>query len=56
MTRYFGGITRRWRTNSCAYAECVALAVSEIGIIDKRTVSDCYSNVSYAQYQEYSNF
>ena len=56
VTRYFGGIKLGAGGLIRAYACSVALAVNEIGIIDIKEQAGIAIQMSYAQYQEYSNF
>ena len=56
VTRYFGGIKLGAGGLIRAYAGSVALAVKEIGIIEIKEQADIAIQMSYAQYQEYSNF
>ena len=56
VTRYFGGIKLGARGLIRAYAGSVALAVKEIGIIEIKEQAGIAIQMSYAQYQEYSNF
>ena len=56
VTRYFGGIKLGAGGLIRAYAGNVALAVKEIGIIEIKEQAGIAIQMSYAQYQEYSNF
>ena len=56
VTRYFGGIKLGAGGLIRAYAGSVALAVKEIGIIEIKEQAGIAIQLSYAQYQEYSNF
>ena len=56
VTRYFGGIKLGAGGLIRAYAGSVALAVKEIGIIEIKEQAGITIQMSYAQYQEYSNF
>ncbi len=56
VTRYFGGIKLGAGGLIRAYAGSVALAVKEIGIIEIKEQAGIAIQISYAQYQEYSNF
>lgn len=56
VTRYFGGIKLGSGGLIRAYAGSVALAVKEIGIIEIKEQAGIAIQMSYAQYQEYSNF
>ena len=56
VTRYFGGIKLGAGGLIRAYAGSVALAVKEIGIIETKEQAGIAIQMSYAQYQEYSNF
>ena len=56
VTRYFGGIKLGAGGLIRAYAGSVALAVKEIGIIEIKEQVGIAIQLSYAQYQEYSNF
>ena len=56
VTRYFGGIKLGVGGLIRAYAGSVALAVKEIGIIEIKEQAGITIQMSYAQYQEYSNF
>jgi len=56
VTRYFGGIKLGAGALIRAYAGSVALAVKEIGIIEIKEQAGIAIQMSYAQYQEYSNF
>ena len=56
VTRYFGGIKLGTGGLIRAYAGSVALAVKEIGIIEIKEQAGIAIQMSYAQYQEYSNF
>ena len=56
VTRYFGGIKLGAGGLIRAYAGNVALAVKEIGIIEIKEQVGIAIQMSYAQYQEYSNF
>lgn len=56
VTRYFGGIKLGAGGLIRAYAGSVALAVKEIGIIEIKEQAGIAIQMSYAQYQEYSNF
>ena len=56
VTRYFGGIKLGAGGLIRAYASSVALAVKEIGIIETKEQAGIAIQLSYAQYQEYSNF
>ena len=56
VTRYFGGIKLGAGGLIRAYAGSVALAVKEIGIIEIEEQAGIAIQMSYAQYQEYSNF
>ena len=56
VTRYFGGIKLGAGGLIRAYAGSVALAVKEIGIIEIKEQVGIAIQMSYAQYQEYSNF
>ena len=56
VTRYFGGIKLGAGGLIRAYAGSVALAVKEIGIIEIKEQASIAIQMSYAQYQEYSNF
>ena len=56
VTRYFGGIKLGAGGLIRAYASSVALAVKEIGIIEIKEQAGIAIQMSYAQYQEYSNF
>ena len=56
VTRYFGGIKLGAGGLIRAYASSVALAVKEIGIIEIKEQAGIAIQLSYAQYQEYSNF
>ncbi len=56
MTRYFGGIKLGAGGLIRAYAGSVALAIKEIGIIEIKEQAGIAIQMSYAQYQEYSNF
>ena len=56
VTRYFGGIKLGAGGLIRAYAGSVALAVKEIGIIEIKEQAGIAIQMSYGQYQEYSNF
>lgn len=56
VTRYFGGIKLGAGGLIRTYAGSVALAVKEIGIIEIKEQAGIAIQMSYAQYQEYSNF
>mgnify|MGYP001097191657 FL=1 len=56
VTRYFGGIKLGAGGLIRAYAGSVALAVKELGIIEIKEQAGIAIQMSYAQYQEYSNF
>ena len=56
VTRYFGGIKLGAGGLIRVYAGSVALAVKEIGIIEIKEQAGIAIQMSYAQYQEYSNF
>ena len=56
VTRYFGGIKLGAGGLIRAYAGSVASAVKEIGIIEIKEQAGIAIQMSYAQYQEYSNF
>ena len=56
VTRYFGGIKLGAGGLIRAYAGSVALAIKEIGIIEIKEQVGIAIQMSYAQYQEYSNF
>ena len=56
VTRYFGGIKLGAGGLIRAYAGSVALAVKEIGIIEIKEQAGIDIQMSYTQYQEYSNF
>ena len=56
VTRYFGGIKLGAGGLIRAYAGSVALAVKEIGIIEIKEQAGITIQMSYTQYQEYSNF
>ena len=56
VTRYFGGIKLGAGGLIRAYSGSVALAVKEIGIIEIKEQAGIAIQMSYAQYQEYSNF
>ena len=56
VTRYFGGIKLGAGGLIRAYAGSVALAVKDIGIIAIKEQAGIAMQMSYAQYQEYSNF
>ena len=56
VTRYFGGIKLGAGGLIRAYAGSIALAVKEIGIIEIKEQAGIAIQMSYAQYQEYSNF
>ena len=56
VTRYFGGIKLGAGGLIRAYAGSVALTVKEIGIIEIKEQAGIAIQMSYAQYQEYSNF
>ena len=56
VTRYFGGIKLGAGGLIRAYAGSVALAIKEIGIIEIKEQAGIAIQMSYAQYQEYSNF
>ena len=56
VTRYFGGMKLGAGGLIRAYAGSVALAVKEIGIIEIKEQAGIAIQMSYAQYQEYSNF
>ena len=56
VTRYFGGIKLGAGGLIRAYAGSVALAVKEISIIEIKEQAGIAIQMSYAQYQEYSNF
>ena len=56
VTRYFGGIKLGAGGLIRAYAGSVALAVKEIGIIEIKEQAGIALQMSYSQYQEYSNF
>ena len=56
VTRYFGGIKLGAGGLIRAYAGSVALAVKEIGIIEIKEQAGIAIQMSYTQYQEYSNF
>ena len=56
VTRYFGGIKLGAGGLIRAYAGSVALAVKEISIIEIKEQAGIAIQISYAQYQEYSNF
>ena len=56
VTRYFGGIKLGAGGLIRAYAGNVALAVKEIGIIEVKEQAGIAIQMSYPQYQEYSNF
>ena len=56
VTRYFGGIKLGAGGLIRAYAGSVALAVKEIGTIEIKEQAGIAIQMSYAQYQEYSNF
>ena len=56
VTRYFGGIKLGAGGLIRAYAGSVALAVKEIGIIEIKEQAVIAIQMSYTQYQEYSNF
>ncbi|MFS8971662.1 YigZ family protein [Streptococcus mitis] len=56
VTRYFGGVKLGAGGLIRAYAGSVALAVKEIGIIEIKEQAGIAIQMSYAQYQEYSNF
>ena len=56
VTRYFGGIKLGAGGLIRAYAGSVALAVKEIGIIEIKEQAGIVIQMSYTQYQEYSNF
>ena len=56
VTRYFGGIKLGAGGLIRVYAGSVALAVKEIGIIEIKEQAGIAIQMSYTQYQEYSNF
>ena len=56
VTRYFGGIKLGAGGLIRAYAGSVASAVKEIGIIEIKEQAGIAIQMSYSQYQEYSNF
>ena len=56
VTRYFSGIKLGAGGLIRAYAGSVALAVKEIGIIEIKEQAGIAIQMSYTQYQEYSNF
>ena len=56
VTRYFGGIKLGAGGLIRAYAGSVALAVKEIGITEIKEQAGIAIQMSYTQYQEYSNF
>ena len=56
VTRYFGGIKLGAGGLIRAYAGSVALAVKKIGIIEIKEQAGIAIQMSYSQYQEYSNF
>ena len=56
VTRYFGGIKLGAGGLIRAYAGSVALAVKEIGIMEIKEQAGIAIQMSYTQYQEYSNF
>ena len=56
VTRYFGGIKLGAGGLIRAYAGSVALAVKEISVIEIKEQAGIAIQMSYAQYQEYSNF
>ena len=56
VTRYFGGIKLGAGGLIRAYAGSVALAVKKISIIEIKEQAGIAIQMSYAQYQEYSNF
>ena len=56
VTRYFGGTKLGAGGLIRAYAGSVALAVKEIGIIEITEQAGIAIQMSYTQYQEYSNF
>ena len=56
VTRYFGGIKLGAGGLIRAYAGSVTLAVKEIGIIEIKEQAGIAIQISYTQYQEYSNF
>ena len=56
VTRYFGGIKLGAGGLIRAYAGSVTSAVKEIGIIEIKEQAGIAIQMSYSQYQEYSNF
>ena len=56
VTRYFGGIKLGAGGLIRAYAGSVAFAIKEIGLVEIKEQAGIAIQMSYAQYQEYSNF
>ncbi|MBF8970063.1 MULTISPECIES: YigZ family protein [unclassified Streptococcus] len=56
VTRYFGGIKLGAGGLIRAYASSVALAIKELGIVQRKEQMGLQVELSYSQYQEYGNF
>lgn len=56
VTRYFGGIKLGAGGLIRAYASSVAIAIKELGIIQRKEQMGLQVELSYSQYQEYGNF
>ena len=56
VTRYFGGIKLGAGGLIRAYASSVALAIKELGIVQRKEQTSLQVELSYSQYQEYGNF
>lgn len=56
VTRYFGGIKLGAGGLIRAYASSVALAIKELGIVQRKEQIGLQVELSYSQYQEYANF